>query len=179
MGIHLHTANHARTLAEMHDDHKINLRVVAISASEKKLDRTYASNFSEFRDRITAVGLGKAEILKPLCYLDITYCDWCVLASVPMQKLEQQIHEILFPKIEFFYEEFCKKRGLNPKSSEIDRHWRNPKCDVLAMWSHIQYGGGIFVTKDKNYCKKKKKPQLIALGAGEILRLDQAIAKLT
>jgi hypothetical protein len=172
------TARHARRLTRMHDDHKINLRVVAISASEKKLDRTYASNFSEFRNRLTKVGLGKAEILKPLCYNDITYSDWCVTASVPMLELEQKIHEILFPKIQFSYEEFCKKKGLDPKSGEIDRHWRNPKCDVLAMWSHIQNGDGIFVTKDKNYHKPKKKTQLIALGAGEILKLGQAVAEL-
>ncbi len=170
--------SHARKLAKMHDDHKINLRVVAISASEKKPDRTYASNFSEFRNRLTAVGLGKAQILKPLCYFDITYNDWCVTANVPMLELEQKIHEVLFPKIQFSYEEFCKEKGLDPKSGEIDRHWRNQKCDVLAMWSHIRYGGGIFVTKDKNYCRKKKKPRLIALGAGEILKLDQAVAKL-
>jgi len=168
----------ARTLAKMHDDHKINLRVVAISASEnpQKLDRTYASNFSEFRNRITAVGLGKAEILKPLGYYDITYSDWSVTASVPMLELEQKIHEILFPEVQFSYEEFCKKKGLDPKSGGIDRIWRNRKCDVLAMWSHIQYGGGIFLTEDKNY--HKKKTQLIALGAGEILKLDQAVAKL-
>jgi hypothetical protein len=170
------TARHARRLARMHDDHKINLRVVAISASEQKLDRTYASNFSEFRNRITAVGLGKAEILKPLGYVGITYIDWCVYASVPMLELEQKIHGILFPEIQFSYEEFCKKNGLDPKGGGIDRGWRNPKCDVLAMWSHIQYGGGIFLTKDKNY--HKKKTQLIALGAGEILKLDQAVAKL-
>ncbi len=171
-------ASRLRTLAKMHDDHRINLRVVAISASEKKPDRTYASNFSEFRNRITAVGLGKVEILKPLCYLDITYIDWCVTASVPMLELEQKIHEILFPEIQFSYEEFCKKKDLDPKSGEIDRHWRNPKCDVLAMWSHIRYGGGIFLTEDNNFHKPKKKSQLIALGAGEILKLDQAVVKL-
>jgi hypothetical protein len=172
-------ASQLRTLAKMHDDHKINLRVVAISASERKPDRTCASNFSEFTNRITAVGLGKVEILKPLGYFDVTYSEWCVTANVPMLELEQKIHEILFPEIQFSYEEFCKKKGLDPKSGGIDGLWRNRKCDVLAMWSHIQYGGGIFVTEDKNYRKKRKKPQLIALGAGEILKLDQAVAKLT
>lgn len=62
-------ATHVRSLMKIHENGKINLRVVAISASEQKHDGTYASNFSEFKNRIAAIGLGRSEILKPLVYL--------------------------------------------------------------------------------------------------------------
>jgi len=52
-----------KRLIQMHREGKINLRVVAISASERKPDDTYVSHFNEFKERITAVGLGDVEIL--------------------------------------------------------------------------------------------------------------------
>ena len=52
------------------------------------------------------------------------------------------------------------------------------KCDVLAMWCHITFGGDIFITSDRNFFRKTKKPHLIALGARDILTPQGAVAKL-
>jgi len=175
------TARHIRTLMKMHEDGKINLRVVAISASERKRDGTYGSNFAEFKNRIAALGLGSVEILKPLGHFDITYFDWCLFAhdeNDPMVELERKIHGILFPEIEFSYAEFCRRNGLDPNSGEVDKRWRNPKCDVLALWSHIYHRGDVFVTRDNNFHGPSKKPHLVALGAGEIMRPGEAVARL-
>ena len=78
----------------------------------------------------------------------MAFLDWCVLSGKQMQELELKIHEVLFPNIEFEYREYCRKRGLDYSSSNIDRHWRNAKCDVLTLWCHIWYGGDILVTSD-------------------------------
>ena len=175
-------ATHVERLIKNHEDGKIKLRVVAISASEKKPDGTYASNFSEFRNRVAAIGLGQAEILKPLCYLGITYYNWCLAADEktgPMENLERKIHEILFPQIQFSYREFCKKNRIDVKSRPIHPGWRNPKCDVLSLWSHIYYGSGIFVTMDNNFHMPMKKRSLISLGAGEILRPEDSVMQVT
>jgi len=59
-----------------------------------------------------------------------------------------------------------------------ERLWKNAKCDVLALWSHIWYGSGIFVTGDNNFLKKTKKPALITLGAGEIAKPEEVISGL-
>jgi len=173
------TASDIQALIRMHDQQRINLRVVAISASERKPDGKYASNFAEFKEKIAAVGLGHVEILKPIDYYNITFYDWCLYSGEEMSELELKIHQILFPNIEFEYKEFCGKRGVDPNNKEVDRDWRNPKCDVLALWSHIHYGGGIFVTRDKNFHEETKKPALIALGAGDILRPKPTVEKLT
>jgi len=168
-----------QALIHMHEDQKINLRVVAISASERKPNGKYASNFIEFQKKIAAVGLGHVEILKPIARFDITFFDWCVFADDKMVNLERKIQEILFTKIDFVYKDFCNKRGLDPNNREVDQRWLNAKCDVLTLWSHIHYGSGIFVTTDSNFHKKTKKPALIALGAGEILKPKDAIERLT
>ncbi len=157
------------TLISYHDNQKIDLRVVAISASERKPDGTYATNFAEFREKIALVSLGHVEILAPICYLDMAFVDWCLLADEQMVKLERKIHEILFPRIDFEYGTYCKIHGIDPNDEKIDARWRNAKCDVLAIWCHITNGGDIFVTSDRNFHRPAKKTQLIQLGAGDIL----------
>lgn len=171
-------ASYIREMIEMHKDRKINLRVVAISASELKPDRTYASNFNEFRERIDGLGLIDVEILKPIAYFGIAFFDYCVFGGGQLSELERKIQEILFPEIELEYKEFCRKQGLNLDDKEMWRKWVNAKCDVLALWSHIWNGGGIFVTTDNNFHKKTKKSRLIALGAGEILKPQEAVSKI-
>jgi hypothetical protein len=174
-------ATHVKSLIKTHEEKKIKLRVVAISASEKKRDGTYASNFSEFKNRIAAIGLGATEVLKPLGYFDITYYDWCVAVdgeNGPMVNLERKVHETLFPEIQFSYQEFCKKSRIDINAQPIDHRWRNAKCDVLSLWCHIYYGSGIFVTEDNNFRRPMKKRPLMALGAGEILRPEAAVVQI-
>jgi len=139
----------------------------------------YATNFAEFQEKVAAVGLREAEILKPICRLGMTFYDWCILPNEQMEDLERRIHQVLFPDIEFEYVDYCRARGIDPNSGPMDSRWRNPRCDVLALWSHIHYGDGIFITSDENFHKGTKKPALIALGAGDILSPADASARLT
>jgi hypothetical protein len=167
------------TLVQLHNDQKINLRVVAISASERMPGGLYALNFAEFQRKIAAAGLENAEILPAIGYFDITFFDRCVAANDEMVNFERRLHEILFPQIEFYYGDFCKARGIDPNITPANSKWRNAKCDVLALWSHITYDGDIFVTSDNNFLKQTKKPALIALGAGDILTPQDAVIKLS
>ena len=163
-------APYIKKLVQMHSDQEINLRVVAISASEQKPDRTYVSHINEFKERIAAVGLANVEILATIAYLDIAFLGYSLLSGGTLEELERKIQRILFPTIELEYGDFCKKRGLKPDNRKAWRKWVNAKCDVLALWSHIWYSGDIFVTRDQNFHKETKKLQLIALGAGKILK---------
>ena len=166
-------------LVRLHNDQEINLRVVAISASERMPVGYYALNFAEFQKKIAAANLENVEILPAIGYLDITFLDRCLTASDEMVNLERRIHEILFQQIEFYYNDFCKMRGIDPNITLTNPKWRNAKCDVLAMWSHITYDGDIFVTSDINFLKQTKKPALIALGARDILTPQDAVIKLS
>ncbi|MDH5794111.1 MAG: hypothetical protein OEZ18_06090 [Candidatus Bathyarchaeota archaeon] len=168
-------ASHLRKLIQMHCDHKINLRVVAISASERKPDQTYVSHFDEFKERINKIGLGDVKILETIAYVGLSFVGYCLVGGGALEELESEIQGILFPRIELCYSDFCKKRNLDPNDEKAWRKWTNIKCDVLALWSHVWYKGDIFVTTDKHFHKKTVKPRLVKLGAGKILRPDEAV----
>ena len=172
-------AAHLKRLLQMHNDEEINLRVVAISASERKPDGTYLSNLSEFKDRITPLGLAEVEILPTILYIGLSFIGHCLIGGETSSELERKIQSILFPTIEQEYSSFCEKQDVDRDNPEVWRKWTNAKCDVLALWSHIWHNGDIFITSDKNFHKKTKKAQLIALGAGRILKPREAVKFLT
>jgi len=98
---------------EANEEKRKRLRVVAIGASELKPDGMHAQNFRDFQQKIAVIGLCDVEILKPVSYLGMSFLDYCVLGGGEATRLDQEIHGILFPKIEFEYMEYCKKRGLD------------------------------------------------------------------
>jgi hypothetical protein len=104
------------------------------------------------------------------------------LADEAMRKLEHEIHSILFPTVPFLGEDYCRANSLDPldpppnPSTGKWRKWRNCKCDVLAIWSHIHHKRDVFVTSDPAF--HKKKTALIALGAGRFERLEGALSLL-
>lgn len=153
------------------------MRLIGINASEKNKDGSYPNTIDEFRQKVRAVGLGELELLKPMGYWGITFWDWCVWADgvgEPMVLLEEQLHKILFPEISFSHQEHCAKLGITPQKDFVEEKWRNAKCDVLTIWSHIFYSNDVFVTNDRNFLKETKKPELIRLGAKKILTPEEA-----
>lgn len=145
----------------------INVAISAIGASERQRSGRYAQNFSEFKDKRTAIGLQYLELLPPVLYFDVCFFDHWVLAN-ENDTLESQIHAILFPSIEFLWVDFAKAHGLPVDNSALDKTWRNAKCDVLGLWCHIKHGGGVFVTSDRNFHAATKQAGLKALGVGVI-----------
>lgn len=173
------SAPYIKELINMNDKNKIILQVVSIGAAERLPDGRHISNITEFKERIVVVGLGHVTILKPIAYWGLSFWGWGLNSDGPngsMKTLEREIHKILFPEIEFEYVDFCKARNLNPRSKEIDGKWRNRKCDVLTLWSHMYHKGDIFVSSEKGINKRKQ--ALIQLGVGDILTPQVAVSKL-
>lgn len=150
----------------------IDIAVVAISASEKQQDGSYPITFEEFRRRLDDVGLSEATILPALAYWNICFFDQAVWGSTESEELERQIHGILFPTKNF---KFGTDAGTASRNNPLYQKWRNRKCDVLALWSHIKYKRDVFVSNDGNFFKKSKMSKLIALGAGAIARPSDAV----
>ena len=169
-------APHVQGLLSDHRAGLIALRVVATMASEVMPGGRTAPTFKVFKNRLAELGADDIEILKPIGYYDMAYWDWTIWGDEAHFALADDIHRILFPSIELSYADFCKTRGIDPAHRPNDRKWRNAKCDVLTLWGHIHYGGGIFVTDDGKFHTATKKPRLLALGAGEILRPHEARA---
>ena len=165
-----------RRLIQMHRSREISLRVVATSASELKQDKqTHSQNFGEFVQRIQSVGLGDVEILPTLGRWDLSFWDHFVYSGRWLEELEKEIQTVLFSEDEVEYGDFSRKYGYDEKAKEKLDEWINRKCDVLTFWSHIWYNGDIFVTNDNNFHKATKKPKLIELGAGKIMKPTQIV----
>jgi hypothetical protein len=156
-------------------DHLADVAVVAMSASEKPKGRRSIRNFSEFQDRLAGLGWDHVNIILPMKYWDITFWDhdlW--IDDGAMTDLERQIHTILFPTTQFLWQDYCRAKGISSTQTPFGTRWGNHKCDVQAIWSHINAGRSVFVTTDNNFLKTKK-PALIALGAGRIEHPEEAI----
>jgi len=168
-----------RRLIQMHRSKEISLRVVAISASELKQDKqTHPKNFGEFMKRIQSAGLGDVVILPALGYFDLSFWDHFVYSGRWLKELDNEIHKVLFSEDEVEYSDFCRKNRCDEGTQEKLDEWVRRKCDVLTLWSHIWYNGDIFVTRDENFFRQTKKPKLIELGAGKILRPTEAVRML-
>lgn len=144
---------------------KANVAVVAISASEKQQGGGYIQNFRDFQERLASLDLAHLEILKPMLYWGITFWDWSCFSSPDEIALEKKIHAALFPNMEFAWKDYCCANSLDLATSNPTGKWRNCKCDVQAVWSHIQNRRNVFVTSDSNFHVPEKKRCLIALGA--------------
>jgi hypothetical protein len=142
---------------------------VAISASEKQQGGGQLEFFDQFTARLTRLGLGHLRELAPMMYFDVGYWDHAYLVDQAMMDLEAKIHDVLFPGLELEWPAFAAERGLDAGSTAFGSKWHNAKCDVQALWSHIHHSRAVFVTSDENYLGSKR-PALVALGAGEILR---------
>jgi len=151
---------YVKALAVLHQTGRIIVGVPAIGASERQREGGYAKSFSEFEMKLKSIDLDSLELLMPIGYLGITFIDFCLLAD-HKDSLEYDIHKVLFPNIEFQWNDYSLIHG--GPTDIADKKWRNAKCDVLAMWCHIRNKGDIFVTSDKNF--HKKATQLKSLGS--------------
>jgi len=172
-------AGSVQTLADAHARGEANVAVVAVSASETQENGARLTNFNEFQTLLDTLALSHLEILKPILYWDIAFWDWAYWAEPTMVDLERLIHGVLFPNIEFLWPDYCHTRGWDPNTQPVNAKWRNAKCDVLALWSHIHHRRNVFVTGDRNFHAATKLNNLIALGAGRIEHPKAATALLT
>jgi hypothetical protein len=129
-------AHYLRRLITADQAGQIKVRVVAIGASEQLAGGARKSNFGEFKHKLVKLGLKQAEILKPLLYYGLGFWDWGIWGGDPVSSaLEKDLHAVLFPGIEFTYEDYCSGRHIDIHHAEgkLDRRWVNERCDVLGL----------------------------------------------
>jgi hypothetical protein len=94
-----------------------------------------------------------------------------------MESVALAIHQVLFPGSEYGYAEFCAARGVTVDEEHIDHRWRNQRCDVLALWSHIHHRRNIFVTRDGNFLGSIRRTRLENMGAERICSPMEALVE--
>ncbi len=155
-------AENLRSLISNATSKNIEIFIPAIFASEKTKSGNYDQSFLPFEVRLDNLGFSQCKLIYPIGYTDFTFLDKCTTVSESQLILERRIHTILFPNKSF---EFCASFSIK----EVEK-WKNEKCDVLALWCHINHDCDVFITNDKNFHTEKKKAALIKLGAKSIQR---------
>jgi hypothetical protein len=150
------------------------VRLVATMAAENQRDGTVLDNFSGFQQRVHGLGLADLEILRPVCVLDLSYLDWCVVAHDEAEDESRRLHEVLFPSAPFGYRVAVPEDLDDAARQKAERSWRNKQLDVLVLHTHIMAGAEVFVTSDKNFRKASRQTRLAALGARLILPPQEA-----
>jgi hypothetical protein len=89
-------------------------------------------NYGDFRALLTALRLDHLETLAPLARSGMGFWDLSLWAGNEMVVLERQIHEVLFPHLEFEVTDYRRRRGLEA-GPILPPEWRNARCDVLAL----------------------------------------------
>jgi hypothetical protein len=170
------SSNDLRELVSLHEAGEIELCVVAIAASERKRDGSYAKTFEEFKERLDDASLNSLRILRPVDYWGMAFWGWFLWPGPDDAKKLSAIHRILFPEIEDSYADYCASRGIESKLRPIDRTWRNAKCDVITLWAHLHYEGDILVTDDGDFHALSKQDPLRELGVGSVVRSSEALS---
>ena len=88
-----------RALADAHSSGTADVRLVAISASERQKSGGHLETFSEFQDRMASLNLGHLPLLLPMMYWDATYWDECLWADPTPRatRAKQAIHREALP----------------------------------------------------------------------------------
>jgi hypothetical protein len=121
-----------RVLVNAHARGKANVAIGAISASENQRCAETFTNYGDFRALLTALRLDHLETLAPLARSGMGFWDLSLWAGNEMVVLERQIHEVLFPHLEFEVTDYRRRRGLEA-GPILPPEWRNARCDVLAL----------------------------------------------
>jgi hypothetical protein len=150
-------AQHLRTLIGAWKDGRIELPVVAVSASENQPSGTAAQTYSDFETKLRNVGLTGVRHLLPLAIWNIFYWDHALFSSDEAENLAYRIRSILFPGIPI----------APPANIEENSVWRNRMCDVMVAWSCIHHEWTCLVTRDKNFHRHKR--ELMSLGLHDVL----------
>src|SRR5262249_5876824 len=105
-------------ITHLHELARVDLQLVAISAAERQPDGIYAMDLYEFKRRVAALGLGRARLLQPAFRWGITFPEWSVWADAAAEQLERAVHGIVFPRIDFTWQETLQHVSLPAEGEE-------------------------------------------------------------
>ncbi len=162
---------HIRQLHAWHDQGKVALCISAPSRLEnpRSPDRISIGE-EEWEEKMRSVGLAGIE-LRPARLRTFLGEDGSHLFDDHLEHLiRQEIHAILFPTIDYYYDDYCHRLGVEPirlngflnlseahqaaneKQRRITKKWNNAKCDALSLHAYSTWSGpdDLFVTSDED-----------------------------
>ena len=137
---------------------KIDLALVASSASERQKSGEYLESFCKFKIRTKVLGFDGLPILPSLARWDVSFWDNGLWADDESEKREKAIYETLFPGSPYEWSDFAyqNNQDTEDRSTKVFSRWLNQIIDAQAYWAHDYAGRDVFVTSDKNFKKRLK-----------------------
>ncbi len=142
-------------IVEAHRSHIVDAAFIAVSASERQKGDCFLPAYLDFMDRLKRIGLEDIPQIQGTGYYGLSYWDHALYADAEAQEREREIHNVLFPNIEFAIGDFAKSKGLenvDVSSPELFK-WRNAWCDRQMIWSHDHFARDVCVSSDRNFKK--------------------------
>ena len=140
-----------RELVDLHLDGKVDVALLAASASENDSSRRFPGNAGIFDERVAALGWDHLPIVLMPAVIGLCYFDFCFLTD-DSEKFEADVNAL--------WEAIAPNVPSNPldhthqseeltdeliQSSQLSK-WRNTWCDVISAYSHIHARRDVFVT---------------------------------
>jgi len=142
------------SLLKKEQEGKLKIHIPVIVASEKTINGQSITNINQFKIYMNNLGFKNVELLKPICYTNLCFSNYCISPGPKTIKLTKEIHELLFDNIKFDLQEYRKNRNIDHKT-KTTKKWSNALIDTLILWSAIWYGKKILITRDSNFHKNK------------------------
>ncbi|MDF3413555.1 hypothetical protein HKX54_03730 [Sulfitobacter sp. M57] len=151
-------ANYIWELIEGHRKNDVSVAFIAVSASERQKGDYFLPTYGDFLGRLKAVGVEDIPQIFGILYQDISYWDAAIWGSEESDKLEREIHKVLFPNLPFALDDYAVSLSKTVDGLSAKQHfkWRNAWCDRQMIWSHIHHQRHVFVTGDRNFRKIQK-----------------------
>ena len=140
-------------LLEQHHSTRLELALVASSASERMKGGEFPKHYSQFRARADRAGFEQVEVLLALGRIGIGFIDYCLIASKAALAREKKIFATLFPTHSYVFqkpEDLSDEQNIKKKRAR----WVNQMLDTQAFWAHENAARDVFVTSDRNFRRK-------------------------
>ncbi len=167
------SAIYLKKILSLHNQKKVDVFVPAISGVEKLPNGKYSTSLNDLIKRLGRLSKRPINILDTLMYLDMWFIGHGIFRNQKLIKLDEDIHTILFPDIDYKWKDFLKRNSTDPDLALSK--YKNYRCDVISMWCHIFHKTDFFVSNDSNFFKPSKLPRLYKLGANKIIKPEQII----
>ncbi len=170
-------------LVEAHRSAKIDVALLATSASENTKSKRFPGNASLFRDRVKKLGFDHLPIVPMPAVSDLSYYDFCywVEDSDEFNSTFDKIWSVIASRTSRDFESYLTPTQAladGAIQSEECSKWRNSWCDVMSAYSHIHAKRDVFVTQNtKDF--QAHSVRLAELGMTSIKSPNETVAYLT
>ncbi|MCR4377307.1 MAG: hypothetical protein NUV50_04355 [Rhodospirillales bacterium] len=143
-----------RQLCDAASEGKIDVAMVASSASERQQNDEFLGNMTFFKERMERLGFDHLQLLPPLLRYGIGFWDHGLWVNDESEEaLETLIYAAMFPTSPKEWADYAAAKNADPKdtTSKAYFRWRNQILDAQAFWAHEHHGRDVFVTSDKRF----------------------------